>query len=121
MVGILDGLVASTFVPVGVTAVAHEAAHVVGAVLRGRPRFAKLANYADKKGKARASQLLRPMLDDPGLLYYSVCLGHVRRFAFTPVRADFIHTSVVIWPKVTQPPFARLGPVICGRAGGLCV
>lgn len=44
VVGILDGLVATTFVPVRVAVVAHKAAHIVRAVLRGRPRFAKLAH-----------------------------------------------------------------------------
>lgn len=48
MVRILNGLVAPTFVPVGVAAIAHEAADIVGAVLRGRSRLAKLAHYAEK-------------------------------------------------------------------------
>lgn len=48
MVGILDRLVSPTFVPVGVAAIAHEAAYIVGAVLRGRSRLTKLAYYVEK-------------------------------------------------------------------------
>lgn len=46
VVCILDSFIPPSLVPVGITAVAHETAHVIGAVLRGRPGFAKLADCA---------------------------------------------------------------------------
>lgn len=49
VVGILNSLVSPTFVPVGVAVVAHEAAHVIRAVLRGGSRFAKLADCTDNR------------------------------------------------------------------------
>lgn len=48
VVGVPHSLVPSALVPVGVAPVAHEAAHVVAAVLRGLPGFAKLAHWASE-------------------------------------------------------------------------
>lgn len=53
VVGVPDGLVAPALVPVGVAIVAHEAAHVIGAVLRGWPGFTELADCAQSENRVK--------------------------------------------------------------------
>lgn len=68
MVGIPDGLVAPALVPVDVTSVAHEAAHIVGAVNRGWPRLAEFANCVQRR-ENQAKSLVGPGLVGKTLLF----------------------------------------------------
>ena len=51
VIRVLDGFAAPALVPIGVAVVAHEAAHIVGAVLCRRPRLAELTHCAATGGR----------------------------------------------------------------------